>query len=320
MRALPGLGDTLCAIPALRALRRHRAGAHVTVVTTSAATSYWERFPQYVDEIVAFPGWPGLPERRPDVARIPAFLDSMQARQLDLAIQLHGSGRYVNQVVALMGAHRTAGYHEADERPPDGTWLHWREGVSEVRRGLRLMAVLGYPDDDESLEFPLPSDPERVARQLLNAHVQDQDRPFVVIHPGASHASHRWPVERFARVADGLASMGLNVVLTGSQSESRLTAALASRMDHVPLDLGGASSLDELASLLAASTLLVCNDTGVSHLAAALRVPSVVVFTASEQARWAPLDNRLHQAVSGSAEQVLAHARRALRTGSREAA
>jgi ADP-heptose:LPS heptosyltransferase len=81
------------------------------------------------------------------------------------------------------------------------------------------------------------------------------------------------------------------------------------------IDLTGRTTLDELAEIMRRSAVVVCNDSGVSHLAAALRVPSVVIFTDSEMARWAPLDGRLHRPVSGSAEQVLFQARRVARRG-----
>jgi len=154
LRALPGLGDTLCAIPSVRAIKRSRPDLSITVLTNEQAIPYWRRYPEHVDRVIAFPGWPGLPERKPDIARIPGFLAEMQAEHFDLAIQLHGEGRIVNQIVALLGARRSAGYHPpVDQSTPAGTWLPWRDGVSEIRRGLRLMTALGFPDDDESLEF-----------------------------------------------------------------------------------------------------------------------------------------------------------------------
>lgn len=324
-RALPGLGDTLCAIPAIRALRRRRPDVSITVITHENALPYWRRYPEYADRVVSFPGWPGLPERKPDVARVPGFLAEMQAARMDLAVQLHGDGRVANQVVALLGARRTAGYYPPTEpSAPAGAWLPWRDGLSEIRRGLRLMAALGCPDDDESLEFTVARgvvSQGGIVRSLFPTVRHQEDRvPMAILHPGASSPARRWPVERFARVADGLAAMGMRVAITGTAAERPLAARLASHMRCTAIDLTGRTTLDELAEIMRRSAVVVSNDTGMSQLSAALRVPSVVIFTDAEMARWAPLDGRLHKPVSGSAEQVLFQARRVARRAAGDAA
>lgn len=320
LRALPGLGDTLCAIPSLRAIKRARPDLAITVLANEQAIPYWKRYPDHVDRILPFPGWPGLPERKPDIGRIPGFLADMQAERFDLAIQLHGEGRIVNQVVALLGARRMAGYHPPiDQGTPAGTWLPWRDGVSEIRRGLRLMTALGFPDDDESLEFSVARgvvSQGGIVRTLFPTVRHQEDRvPVAIVHPGSSSAGRRWPIERFARVADGLAQQGMRVAITGVAGERPLAERLQAAMRCSAIDLTGRTTLDELAEIMRRSAVVVCNDTGVSHLAAALHVPSVVIFTDSEMARWAPLDGRLHRPVSGSAEQVLFQARRVARRG-----
>src|SRR5262249_26356518 len=99
-------------------------------------------------------------------------------------------------------------------------------------------------------------------------------------------------------VARALAAGGARVVLTGTAGEAELTRAVA-RAAAVPcVDLAGRTSLGALGALLDRARLLVCNDTGVSHLAAALRVPSVVVSTGDNPSRWAPVDARRHRVLS----------------------
>ena len=128
----------------------------------------------------------------------------------------------------------------------------------------------------------------------------------------------RWPPEHFARVGEALAAAGLRVVLTGTTEELPLTRAVAAAMKAPSLDLAGRTNLGSLAALVQGARLLICNNTGVSHLAAALRVPSVVIFhQQSERDRWAPLDRQRHRAVWGargvSPEAVMAQAEDLLR-------
>jgi ADP-heptose:LPS heptosyltransferase len=125
-------------------------------------------------------------------------------------------------------------------------------------------------------------------------------------------AERRWGPERFARVARGLADRGLQVVLTGTAGEAELTRAVGRELGLPHVDLAGRTGLGALAALVRGARLLVCNDTGVSHLAAALRVPSVVLSDTANRERWAPADHRRHRVLlrdrGASPEDVLANA------------
>jgi ADP-heptose:LPS heptosyltransferase len=269
------------------------------------------RYSAYIDRFLPFPGFPGLPERRPDVRGLPTFLATIQALELDLAIQLHGSGELTNPIVCLFGARHVAGHVRAGSPPANASrFLTWHDEVSEIRRGLRLMAHLGWSSDDEALEFPLAPEAPAEVEALASGPGGDALRGRIAcLHPGASAASRRWPAHEFAAVGDGLAAMGLGIVLTGTPDERQLTRAVADAMQAPSLDLAGHTTLDGLGALLRRSSVLVSNDTGVAHLADALRVPSVVVFRDSSVERWGPLDRRLHRVSRGPARRVLAEAR-----------
>jgi ADP-heptose:LPS heptosyltransferase len=294
LRALQ-LGDLLCAVPALRAVRAALPRAELVLVGLPWARAFVERCPHYLDGFREFPGYPGLPERVPDVARIPAFLGALQAECFDLALQLHGSGAVANPLTVLFGARRTAGFYVPGAYCPDpDLFLPWPTEGLEIRRLLRLMEFLGMAPAGEHLEFPLGARDHEAARCLRGAGRLCPGR-YACIHPGASVPERRWPPERFAAVARALAARGLGIVLTGTTAEAGLTRAVG-RAAGVPcLDLAGRTDLGAVAALLHGARLLVCNDTGVSHVAAALRVPSVVTSTGDNPQRWAPTDARRHR-------------------------
>jgi ADP-heptose:LPS heptosyltransferase len=293
-RAL-GLGDLLCAVPVLRSLRRNWPAAEIVLVSLPWAREFADRFRDYVNRFYEFPGWPGLPERIPELSQIPRFLRQMQEERFDLAIQLHGSGRTVNELVGLFGARQMAGFAERGDYCPDpATFAPWPHIGLEIHRLLSLVRYLDLEAHGDHLNFPLTQEDFGLLARLPGA---DRIRPqnYAVIHPGASTPARQWPPERFAAAADHLAAQGLRIVLTGVTSEIPLVECVARSMRSDALRLAGRTELGTLGALIADAALVVTNDTGASHIAAALEVKSVVVSTANNPARWAPLDQRLHR-------------------------
>lgn len=291
------LGDLLCAVPALRALRHGAPDARITLVGLPWAGAFVTRFHRYLDDFVAFPGAPGLPERTPDIARLPAFFADMQARGFDLAVQMHGNGVHTNEIVARFGARESAGFHVAGEPPPDSrSFLPYPAQLHEITRNLRLVEFLGAKSAGEALEFPLTQDDRNELAGVPDVSALAPGA-YVCLHPGARNPAKRWPVERFARLGDALYARGLEIVLTGSAAERPIAEAVAHAMRAPSRNFALPISVGAMAVLLAGARLLVTNDTGVSHVAVGLRVPSVVVFFATDPKQWAPLDARLHRTV-----------------------
>jgi ADP-heptose:LPS heptosyltransferase len=299
-RALRGVGDILCFIPALRSLRTAFPNAHLYFLGLAETRSLMSRFNRYVDTFIPFPGWPGLPEQVSKPKDIECFLNNMQSMRLDIAIQMHGDGSITNNIIELLGAQTSAGFFDKDVyRSNKEYFLPWLENESEIHRCLRLAEVLGAPSQGGALEFPLSRSDTQDAETIQKLHGLTPCQ-YICIHPGASDALRQWKLEHFAAVADTLASYGFKIVLTGTAEESSLTDYLARRMKATAVNLAGYTSLGALAALVADARLLVCNDTGVSHLASALSTPSVVVFNGSQRSnpdRWAPLNSELHRVI-----------------------
>jgi ADP-heptose:LPS heptosyltransferase len=290
------LGDLLCAVPALRAVRNGFPDAEITLVGLPWANDFVHRFARLIDRFVEFPGFPGLPEREPDLAALPRFLADAQAARYDLAIQMHGRGDLTNSIVGAFGAREIAGFC-----PPAGTcpdplrFLPWPESGTEIHRCIALTDFLGLPRAGDRLEFPIDDDETMRGAALLARHLLKRDQ-FVCVHPGARLHTRRWPSEHFAAVAQDVVRRGFRVVLTGSGEEALITRRIARTLPPGSfVDLGGQTELGVFAAVLRHARLLLANDTGVSHVAAALRVPSVVVCCGADPQRFAPLDHALHE-------------------------
>jgi ADP-heptose:LPS heptosyltransferase len=310
VRLRVGLGDLLASVPALRALRAARPDAEVVMLTWPEMGPVLARQGAYVDELLSFPGWPGIPERPPRPAELPGFLAATRRCGFDLAVQMYGGQPAANEVTEALGARRTAGFFTPGAWDADlATHLPYPYREREVDRHLALMAFLGAPAGSGALEFPLRlEDHERLA--ALRRRHGLASGGYAVLHPGATAASRRWLPERFAAVGDALAARGLQVAVTGVAGEEPLVAAVTGAMRAPATDLAGATTLGSFAALLASAAVLVGNDTGPAQLAAALGTPSVTVFLAGDPARWAADDRRRHrQLLAGVPCQPCGHQR-----------
>jgi ADP-heptose:LPS heptosyltransferase len=307
------IGDMLCAVPALRALRMALPAARITLVGLPWAEQFAARFSRYVDEFIVFPGHSAFPEQAVQQHMLADFYAGMRARRFDIALQMHGNGELSNLVARAFGARTTAGFGDYRGNPGE-RFYPWPDHGEEPQRLLDLIGLLGAPPCGSDLEFPITDADERElgASGLATGLTPDH---YICIHPGARDPDKCWPAQRFAQVADRLAAeFGMPIVLTGAASEAHLTAAVASKMRSPAIDAAGPVSIGAMAALMSRSRLLICNDTGVSHIAAGLKLPSVVIFSKADIRRWAPLDKQRHHCLwdprGERMQEVYSHARR----------
>jgi ADP-heptose:LPS heptosyltransferase len=292
------LGDLLCATPAFRALRSRFPDAEITLIGLPWAQDLVHRLPS-LDRLLPSPGFASLPEVPFDPVRTETFFAERRAEGYDLAIQLHGSGRTTNEIVAELGARDTIGFGVRGDPRVTAT-VPWIEAENEILRCLRPMALVGADVSDTALEFPVSTAERALARELL-APVAAVGKPVVAMHAGAKDPRRRWPVGQFARLGDELIDrFGARIVLTGGPEDRTLAEGIRGAMRGPALDLTGKTDLGTFAAILDHLDLLVSNDTGASHLAAATRTPSVVLFGFARPERWGPLDRELHTVIDAA--------------------
>lgn len=286
------LGDMLCFIPALRALRHSFPNSKISLISLPWAAVLAERYPQYVDEIIFFPGYEGLSELVPDKLAFVSFMQEMRNRHFDLALQMQGDGTIVNPLVRSFNAFYTAGFYNAYCPDQDlDLFMKYPEGISEIERHLKLLDFLHIPRKELFLEFPIEEEDRNKLSRLNLPIVKER---YVCVHPGSRSACRRWHPRHFALVADYVASQGFTVVLTGTEGEHFITREVEEYMRYRAINLAGKTDLGTLAALIKDASVLLSNCTGVSHLAAALRTPSVIISMDGEPERWSPLNKNLH--------------------------
>ncbi len=272
-----GLGDFLFATPALRALAKGFPQAEITYLTLGWLRGFIAgRYP-YLHRVEAIPPYPGLyqpgPEERPE-EETEGFFARMRAERFDLAIQMHGGGANSNPFVAALGARHTLGLR-AEDAPPLEHNLRYYYYQHEVIRYLELVGTLGVAWDGLDMDVPvLEADRVRLA-----AVWRAGGAPYAILHPGAGDVRRRWPPESFARVAEHIHQrLGYTVLVTGREEERPAIERLRQAVSVPVVDLCARLDLGAMAALVEGASLVVCNDTGPSHMAYALDVPSVVIY------------------------------------------
>ena len=163
-------------------------------------------------------------------------------------------------------------------------------GRHQVERSLDIVRALGG-DGGPSLRLPVTAEARERGERLLRDHGVDPADPCVALNPGSVYGSaKRWPVERFAAVADGLVDQrGARILLIGSAGERPILEQVAAGMRRPAVNLGGRTDLSALVGLLERVRLLLTNDTGAMHIAAAIGTPVLAVFGPTDAEATGPL-------------------------------
>lgn len=289
------LGDMLCAVPALRALRRAFPEAHVTLIGLPWAKSFVERFSHLLDDFCWFPGHPAFPEQSYTATVTADFFARFCRSGYDLILQMQGNGTIINPLMPLFGSRFTAGFKTEHEYAADPKfYIHYPEGIHEVDRHLALTSHLGITPNGRNLEFPiLDKDVEELAQLDLNLDPYS----YVCVHAGSRGAWRQWPIPYFARLADTCAESGKKVVLTGTREELSIVQQVEAEMKFKPIIVAGKTSLGAMAVLIRDAFALISNCTGPSHISAALETPSIIISMDGEPERWAPINTGLHYTI-----------------------
>ncbi|MBX6313693.1 MAG: glycosyltransferase family 9 protein [Isosphaeraceae bacterium] len=288
------LGDFLFAMPALEALHAAYREAEIVLLGQHWHAQFLAGRPGPVDRVVVVPYGRGIYDPPPGMAEDAEaqerFFDAMTRERFDLAVQLHGGGRHSNPFMLRLGARLTVGL-KAPEAPPLDRWVPYIYFQSEILRYLEAVALVGARTDRLEPRLTVLESDLAESRRV----VPETEVPLVVLHPGASDPQRRWPPEKFAAVGDALAAAGAHVLVTGIPREQPLVEAVLGAMRAEAQSLCGALSLGGLAGLLARCRVVVSNDTGPLHVAAAVGTATVGIYWCGNLITAGPLSRTRHR-------------------------
>ncbi|TNH30345.1 glycosyltransferase family 9 protein [Micromonospora orduensis] len=269
------LGDFVFALPALDALRAAYPSAEIVLLGAPWHVKLWRDRPGPVDRVLVVPPAPGIrtPEPGEPESSMDDFVAAAVGEDFDVAVQIHGGGANSNPFISRLGARLTVGLR-ADDAPPLNRCLPYIYYQHEVIRYLEVVGLVGAPATTIVPTLAVTDDDRAEAARVLGP----ADRPRVALHPGATDTRRRWPAERFAEVARALHDDGYEVLVTGTPTEQEVVDRVVAAAGVPVRPQVGTFSLGGLVGCYADCALVVSNDTGPVHLAAAVGTPTVGIF------------------------------------------
>jgi len=284
------LGDVVHALPILAALRGRWPSAHLAWVVDRAFHGLLEGHPS-IDELIVYDRSPRAGDFL-GLRAAAALYQRLAHGQFNLTIDLQGLLRSA-LMTAATGARVRVGMADARE---GARWLYTdtveasRLRVHAVERTMRVAGAMGASLAEPRFDLPITAEDTRWAREtLLRAPA-----PRVVLNLGARWLTKRWPPEHFAEIARrAVARYGAGVVAVGSPGDRPLVQSLMRQTSPIEiLDLCGRTSLHQLAALAVESDVLISNDTGPLHVAAAAGARVVGIYTCTDPRLTGPFGPR----------------------------
>lgn len=301
IRAPNWVGDAVMALPTVGELRRIFSRSRVTIAARPWVRGLFDG-QRLADNFVTLD-----PARGPfgSAANFMREASRFRRERFDFAVLLTNS---LGTALAARagGAKKVAGYATDGRRLLLDHVIPFEPGhksLHQVRYYLNIAAQIEtsiYGKSDVDIDgceprLEVSEEHRQHARSLLERfNIGAGQSAILVINPGATNSgAKRWPAERFARTADRLNEVqGFQTVIVGTAGDRPVAQEVARQMRSPAAVIAGQTSITELKGVLAWATLVISNDTGTSHVSAALGIPTVVVFGPTEHVSTRPLSRR----------------------------
>jgi lipopolysaccharide heptosyltransferase II len=283
---LDTIGDVLMTTPAIRALKESGPGREITVLASPAGADAAALVPE-VDDVIVYPApWMKASPTGGDGRGDRSMIERLRRARFDAVVifTVYSQSPLPAALLCTLAdiPRRLAHCRENPYR----LLTHWvpepepeRFVRHEVRRQLDLVSLVNARTGDERLSLRVPGPARRRVRSLLDELGIDPSGRWCVIHPGATAPSRRYPPEHFTAVADRLAGeAACRIVFTGSAEERSLVGSVQLAMESASSSVAGRLDLGELAALLELAPVLISNNSGPVHVAAAVGTPVVDLY------------------------------------------
>lgn len=282
---LDTIGDVLMTTPALRALREQRDDRRLTLLTSRSGAVAGALVPE-VDRTIAHDVPWMKTAAAPSAWRDCALVERLRASRFDAAVIFTAYSQSplpAATICHLAGIPRQLAHCREKPYALISDWVAEPEPQlptrHEVQRQLDLVATVGATTADTRLSLRVPPEATLGAMRALRGAGIDPGEPWLLLHPGATAASRRYPPQHYVEALRQLTrETGRRVAISGAEGERPLVEEIAAGLGATAAPLAGELSFPELCGLVAMAPLLICGNTGPAHVAAAVDTPIVVPY------------------------------------------
>lgn len=284
------IGDTILTVPFLRNLRRAEPDAYIAWVVAPGSAEVVQGIP-YVDELLFWDPVTIHADSRgthKTVGDKLKFIRELRARRFDKVYVLKRS--FGSALIGyLSGAGKRIGFATEGRSFLLTTAVPYRRDRHEVQNFLDVLRADGVPVTDDHLEAWLTAEEMQFADQFFKTAGVPPEVPVIGIHPFAANPTRAWHLDNFIELARCLQERyAVRILFFGGPRDKDALPAIRAALTEPPLEAVGSSSLRQTMALLSRCRLLVCNDSGIMHLAASLKVPLVALFGPQSPVKFGP--------------------------------
>jgi ADP-heptose:LPS heptosyltransferase len=302
----------LCVVPLLRALRLRYPDSRISLL--ASPVNYEPMLGnRYVDEVIKFDKREFVGREGGSLLRFPGYVRRLRDKNFDIAVVPSTvSTSFTSDLLAfLCGARIRIGAGSIDGASnPSGFFfthpreLDWRglKDYHQVRRNMDIWPDGFSRESDLGIEITLREDELARGKSLLQRLSHGAPR-VIVYHPGAGKLPNRWPADLFARLADELSvSAPASTVITSGLMDDEPVGRMKEAL-HTPCEVIKNQPIRDVASVIRFAELVVSNDTGIMHVAAAVGTPVLSLFGPTDPGEWAPTGEK-HRYIRGEDQDI----------------
>lgn len=281
------LGDFIFSLPAFTALKENYPEAEIYLLGKKWHEEFLKNRKSPIDKVIVIPKIRGVGQTlniTENKKEIENFFLKMEKEKFDLAVQIHGGGKYSNTFIKKIKAKLTIGLktEEAENLNLTIPYIFYQH---EVLRYLEVVSLVGATTSHIVPKINVTEKDLNEAKKMI----KKIKKKFIILHPGARDARRRWDIKNFAYVANKLLLRNFQIIITGVKEEKNIIEVLKKNIKTPVLDLSGKLSLNGLTGLLSLSSLVISNDTGPAHLAEAVGAKTITIFWGPNLVNWPPL-------------------------------
>ena len=284
------IGDTILTVPFLRNLRRAEPDAYIAWVVAPGSTEVVSGIP-YVDEFIYWDPATMHADCRGEHRNLSAkyaFVKQLRSRKFDKVYVLKRS--MSSALLAwFSGAAERVGFNTEGRGLLLTKTVSYRHDQHEVNNFLDVLRVDGVPVTDDYLEAWLNEEEKRFAADFFLQNGIGETETVIGLHPFAANQARAWHEDNFIEAANALQSRyGARIIIFGGSRDAELGKYMQDNISPRPVLAVGTTTLRQTMAVLARCNLLLCNDSGIMHLGAALNIPLVALFGPQSPVKFAP--------------------------------